>query len=52
MVWEFQCPTNGCAYTASDNEQNQVIENAQQHMRDKHDNMPTQDDVVRYVVGP
>jgi len=52
MVWEFECPTGDCEYAARDNKQGQVIESAQQHMRDKHDDMPTRDDVEQFVIGP
>lgn len=52
MVWEFDCPEDGCDYVASDNEEGQVIENAQQHMRDKHGDMPTREEIEQYVIGP
>lgn len=52
MVWEFSCPVNECDFSASGNDQRQIIENAQQHNRDKHGDMPTREEVEEHIVGP
>lgn len=52
MVWEFQCPVEGCDYTDTANAEPQLVENAQQHMGDKHGSTPTRDEVEQHVVGP
>jgi len=52
MVWEYQCPTNGCEFVTQRNEEPDLIEDAQQHMRDKHGESATRDDVEQYVLGP
>lgn len=52
MVWEFQCPTDGCEFSSQGNEEPKVVESAQQHMRDEHGNSATRDDVETYIVGP
>lgn len=52
MVWQFECPNDGCDYSRSANDEEQVIESAQQHIGDKHGNMPTRDEAEQYVIGP
>lgn len=52
MAWEFQCPIDECAFSSTGNVEDTVVENAQQHMRDKHGEMQTQDEVEPYVFGP
>lgn len=52
MVWEFQCPVNDCDFSSTGNEEGAVVEKAQQHMGDKHDNMPTRDEVEGLMTGP
>lgn len=52
MVWEFQCPVDGCSFVVDDNKEDVVIEAAQQHHRDDHGDMPTRDEVEPYVIGP
>lgn len=52
MVWEFQCPVNECTFSSSGNEEEKIIENAQQHIRDKHGDMPTRDEVEQHMIGP
>lgn len=50
MVWEYDCPD--CDFSTQDNEEETVIESAQQHVRDAHGDMPTRDEVEPYVIGP
>ena len=50
MAYEFDCPD--CEFTTSRNEIDPVVENAQQHVRDAHGDMPKRDEVVPYVSGP
>lgn len=52
MVWEFQCPVDDCEFSASGNDQDVIVESAQQHVGDKHGDMPTRDEIVEYVIGP
>lgn len=52
MAWEFRCPIEGCEFADSDDDQLQLVENARQHMADKHGNTATRDEVEQYVVGP
>ena len=52
MVWEFQCQVDDCEFSASGNDEDVVVESAQQHMRDKHGNMPTRDEIRQFVIGP
>lgn len=52
MVWEFQCPVDDCEFSASGNEEDGLVEDAQQHVGDKHGNVPTRDEVERHIVGP
>lgn len=52
MAWEFQCYVDGCDYSATENDQEQLIENAQQHVGDAHGDTPTREEVEEYVIGP
>lgn len=52
MVWEFECPRDGCAYSTQGNDEDSVVEDAQQHVGDKHGNTPTRDEIEPYVIGP
>lgn len=52
MVWQYQCPVDGCEFSASDNEEPKVVESAQQHASDAHGATPTREEVEEYVVGP
>lgn len=52
MVWEFQCPHDGCEYASQGNDQNDVVESAQQHVGDAHGDTPTRDEIEPYVIGP
>lgn len=52
MVWEFQCPRQGCDYTETRNREDDLVEAAQQHVRDAHGDTPTRDEVEEYLVGP
>lgn len=52
MVWEFQCPVDGCEFSSSANEETELIEAAQQHVGDKHGNMPTREEVEQQIIGP
>ncbi|MFB6131055.1 MAG: DUF1059 domain-containing protein [Salinigranum sp.] len=50
MAYLFECPD--CDYSMTGNEMGPVVENAQQHVRDAHGDMPTRDEVVEFVTGP
>lgn len=52
MVWEYQCPVDGCSFSASGNDEDELVEAAQQHVGDKHGDVPTRDEVEQYVMGP
>lgn len=52
MVWEFECPVDDCDFAQQGNEQDVVVESAQQHTRDAHGEMPTRDEVEPHVIGP
>lgn len=52
MVWEYTCPVDGCEFSASGNEEGEVVESAQQHVGDKHGDVPTREEVERHLVGP
>lgn len=52
MVWEFQCPADDCSFSSNGNDQDRIVENAQQHVRDKHGDTPTRDEVEQHLVGP
>lgn len=51
MPYEYQCPVTDCDFSAQDNEQDDVVEAAQQHQRDRHENTATRDEVVESIVG-
>lgn len=52
MVWEFTRPVNECEISSSGNDERQISENAQQHMRDNHGDMPTREEVEEHLGGP
>lgn len=52
MVWEFDCPVDGCEFTYQANEEDEVVESGQQHVRDQHGDTPTRDETVQQVTGP
>lgn len=52
MVWAFECPVDDCGFSTSGNEQAALVEDAQQHIGDKHGDTPTRDEVVPHVIGP
>lgn len=51
MPFEYQCPVTDCDFSAQDNEQDDVVEAAQQHHRDAHGNTAKRDAVLESVVG-
>lgn len=51
-MWAFECPEDDCDFSTSRNEEAEAIEDAQQHMDDKHGNMPTREEIEPYVIGP
>lgn len=52
MVWEFQCPVADCEFTTRANEEDRVVESAQEHVGDAHGDMPTRKEVEASIVGP
>lgn len=52
MAWEYQCPVDGCEFSATGNDEDALVEAAQQHGGDAHGDLPTRDEVERFVVGP
>lgn len=52
MVWEYQCPVEDCEFSTQTNEEEQVIESAQDHTRNVHGTTPSREEVEQYVIGP
>lgn len=52
MVWEYQCPVDGCGFSERGNDEPEVVEAAQQHGRDAHGDTPTREEVEASLVGP
>ncbi len=51
MPYEYQCPVTDCEFATQNNEQDAVVEAAQQHHRDRHGNTATRDEVIESIVG-
>lgn len=51
MPYEYQCPVTDCEFSTQNNEQDEVVEAAQQHHRDRHGNTATRDEVIESIVG-
>lgn len=51
VVWEYQCPVDGCEFSAGGNDEDELVEAARQHVGDAHGDTPTRDEVEGYLVG-
>lgn len=52
MVWEYQCPLEECTFSSSENEKDDIVANAKQHMCDEHGKTSTRDEVEEDIIGP
>ncbi|WP_161972977.1 MULTISPECIES: hypothetical protein [Halostella] len=52
MPYNYDCPEANCEYSARDNDMESVVEDAQQHRQDKHDEAGKRAEVEERIIGP
>ena len=45
MAYQFECPQQGCEFMVRANDEDEVVDVAQEHARDKHGMSMSRDDI-------